>query len=277
MRDKVAQRRGFCNRRAHPPAKAPDVPASSPSRDHAARAAAARAGRPEGALVRGMFSAITPSYDRLNRLLSGSLDRRWRALAARRTLEGLAPCQRLLDVATGTGDLARALQIEAARLGHRPRIAGADFTRPMLARAAAKFPDPAFRWAEADAERLPFPAAAFDAVTIAFGLRNVTDRGAALAEFARVVRPGGRVAILEFGQPRNRALRLAYDCYSFTILPRLGRLLSGSDAYLYLARSIREFWPPAELADRMRAAGLREIRAIPILGGIVYLHLGTRP
>lgn len=223
-----------------------------------------------------MFGAITPHYDRLNRLFSGRLDTRWRRLAARTALDGLRPCQRLLDVATGTGDLARALQLEAARLGHQPRVYGADFTRPMLDRAAIKFSKSGMGWIEADGTRLPFAPACCDALTIAFGLRNMVDRAGALAEFARVLRPGGRVVILEFGRPRNTLFRALYEFYSFGLMPRLGRLLSGTDAYLYLARSVREFWSADELSRRMENAGFESVRARPLMLGVVYLHTGVR-
>lgn len=222
--------------------------------------------------VRRMFGQIAPAYDLLNRLLSGRLDRRWRRLAACAATQQLSPCSRLLDLATGTGDLAAAL----AHAAPAARVYGADFTRPMLARAAEKFGRGRFAWVEADAMALPFPAGCFDALTIAFGLRNMADRPAALAEMARVVRPGGRVVILEFGRPANRLWRALFEFYSFRVMPRIGRLVSGSMAYLYLARSIRGFWSRDELSGRMREVGLEGIRVTSILGGIVYLHIGTK-
>lgn len=219
-----------------------------------------------------MFGEIAPAYDSLNHLLSGRLDRRWRKLAARAATNRLNPCARLLDLAAGTGDLAA----ELAGAVPGARVYGADFTRPMLARAAKKFGRERHEWIEADAMAMPFPDGFFDALTIAFGLRNMDDRPAALAEMSRVVRPGGRVAILEFGRPRNRLWRSLFEFYSFQIMPRIGRLISGSMAYFYLARSIRRFWSEAELTNRMRAAGLVDIRVTPLLGGIVYLHVGTK-
>lgn len=231
-----------------------------------------RPGTPHGRDVRGMFAAITPAYDRLNRLFSGRLDTRWRRLAARAATEGLAPCARILDLATGTGDLAADL----AQAAPGARVFGADFTRPMLDRAAAKFGHAQFDWIEADALALPFPDRFFDAATIAFGLRNIADRPRALAEMARVLRPGGRLAILEFGRPRNRLWRALFELYSFQIMPRVGRLISGSMAYLYLARSIREFWSADELAGQMAEAGVPATNVTPLLGGIVYLHVGVK-
>lgn len=238
-----------------------------------------------------MFQAITPTYDRLNRILSGSLDQRWRRRAAREALQGLAPCANLLDVATGTGDLAWELARTADRLhpdknqachsgaparNQIARVTGVDFTGAMLRQAQRKFGGGRFRWIEADGLRLPLEGGQFDALTIAFGLRNMVDKPAALAEFARVLRPGGRVAILEFSQPPNPLVRALYDFYSFTVLPQVGRLISGSDAYLYLAQSIREFWGPGELAQRLVHAGFKEVRAIPLMMGVVYLHVGVK-
>lgn len=241
--------------------------------------------------IRGMFHDITPTYDRLNRIFSGALDRRWRQRAAREVLRDLHPCHRLLDVATGTGDLAWTLAQTAEGNNIRPsachtassprnefegQLVGVDFTRAMLQCAARKYRAPGLSWIEADGLRLPLANDVFDAVTIAFGLRNMADKAAALAELARVTRPGGRLAILEFSQPPNPAIRALYDFYSFTVMPRVGRWISGSDAYLYLPESIRAFWSPAELCDRMRQAGLKDIQTIPLMMGIVYLHLGSK-
>ena len=227
-----------------------------------------------------MFSAITPHYDRLNFLFSASLDRRWRARAACETLRGLDPCRRVLDVATGTGDLAAALAGAASKgqpLSEGVRVLGVDFTRPMLREAVRKYGRAArLFWIEADGLKLPLADGAVDAATIAFGLRNMADKAAALGELARVVRPGGRVAVLEFSRPANPVLRGLYNLYSFTLMPLAGRLISGSNAYRYLAESIREFWAPVELSERMRQAGLDRVRAIRLMGGIVTLHIGTK-
>lgn len=227
--------------------------------------------------IRGMFGAITPTYDRLNFLFSGSLDRRWRRLAALEAVRGLRPCRRVLDLATGTGDLARALHIAAdgENPGEAPRIAGADFTRPMLREAARKYGS-GIDWIEADGLHLPLRDSEWDVVTIAFGLRNMADKPAALTEMSRVLRPGGRLVVLEFSQPQNPLFRALYDFYSFFVMPRVGRWISGSDAYLYLASSIRGFLGPNELTEAMRGAGLRDVRAIPLMFGVVYIHVGVK-
>lgn len=241
----------------------------------------ARDQRPEK--IRGMFGAITPAYDRLNRLLSGWLDTRWRAAAAREICRDPAPTRRFLDVATGTGDLAEALRCAAMKAGAQNiEIVGADFTRPMLERALAKFPIPGApglrrAWIEADALNLPVASGAFDASAVAFGLRNMIDKSRALAEMTRAVRPGGRVAVLEFSQPRNPFFRALYDLYSFKVMPRLGAWISGCDAYLYLAESIRAFWTPAELAEAMRKTGLADVKIHSFMFGAVCLHIGTKP
>lgn len=231
--------------------------------------------------IREMFAGISPSYDRLNFLLSAGRDKRWRERLARTLIDGLDPCRHILDIATGTGDLADAIAKEAAssqpdipRGGAAARVTGLDFTRQMLVRARDKFGREHHAWFEGDAMRLPFASGRFDGVSIAFGLRNVEDRPAALREMARVLRPAGRVAILEFFEPRNPIMRRLYDLYSFTIMPRLGRLISGSDAYLYLPRSIRHFWTPERLGDEMRRAGLTRVTARPIMAGIVWIHIG---
>jgi demethylmenaquinone methyltransferase/2-methoxy-6-polyprenyl-1,4-benzoquinol methylase len=227
--------------------------------------------------IRGMFASITPTYDFLNRFFSGWWDERWRARAAWEALGGLEPCRRVLDLATGTGDLARALRRAAAKAGAGGvQFHGADFTRPMLRRAMAKLGGAPYHWIEADGLRLPYRAGAFDALTIGFGLRNMVDKEAALVEMARVVRPGGRVAILEFGQPHGRAVRRLYDLYAHKIMPRVGRWISGSDAYGYLTDSIREFWSSEMLAAAMRKAGFEQVRAKPMMFGIVNLHVGVR-
>jgi demethylmenaquinone methyltransferase/2-methoxy-6-polyprenyl-1,4-benzoquinol methylase len=227
--------------------------------------------------IRDMFADVSPTYDLLNGLLSGRMDRRWRRQAARSALDGLAPCRRVLDLATGTGDLAGELaRVAARRRPTAPIVHGADFTAPMLRLAPQKWGWEGFRWTQADGLRLPYADGAFDAVTIAFGLRNMADRQAALAEMARVTRPGGRVAILEFSRPPNPAIRALYDFYSRRVMPRVGAWISRSRAYLYLADSIREFWGPEQLSERMGEAGLADARFRRLLFGVVCVHVGTR-
>lgn len=228
--------------------------------------------------IRSMFERISPSYDRLNLLLSGAMDRRWRARMADEMTRGLRPITRVLDVAAGTGDLANAIRRRAAgsAAGAAPLVVGADFTRSMLVRARKKFGADGYQWIEADGLRLPFADAAFDLSSIGFGLRNMADRRAALAEMARVVRPGGRVGVLEFSQPTHPVFRALYDFYSFTIMPRVGHWLSGSSAYLYLPQSIRSFLGPEELAALMREVGLVNVRWIPLAMGSVVIHVGEK-
>jgi demethylmenaquinone methyltransferase/2-methoxy-6-polyprenyl-1,4-benzoquinol methylase len=227
--------------------------------------------------IRRMFADVSPTYDLLNRLLSGRMDQRWRRQAARSALDGLVPCRRVLDLATGTGDLAGELaRVAARRLPPAPIVHGADFTGPMLKQAPRKLGWEGFRWTQADGLRLPYVDGAFDAVTIAFGLRNMADRQAGLAEMARVTRPGGRVVILEFSRPKNPIVRALDDAYARRVMPRVGAWISRSRAYFYLADSIREFWEPELLAERMGEAGLADARFRRLLFGIVCVHVGTR-
>ncbi len=236
----------------------------------------------KGRAVRGMFASIAPRYDLLNRLLSVGQDQRWRrALVSR--LPALAAGDRVLDLCTGTGDVALAI---AAGSGVVGAVHASDFCEAMVARAPAKaarqqaargVPAPAFL--VADALALPYAAARFRAVSVAFGLRNIQDPRAALAEVARVLQPGGRLLILEFGRPDNRAFARLYRFYFFQVLPRLGRLLSGSpiDAYRYLPESVWAFPDAAELAAALRAAGLTVLEQRRFLGGAVVLHVADRP
>ena len=231
--------------------------------------------------IRSMFAAITPSYDRLNHLFSASMDRRWRAIAAQRLTDGLNPCRTILDVATGTGDLAKAVQDRAAH----PRVVGLDFTRAMLKRGSEKYGTGGgteggaggLHWIEGDGLRLPFKSGSFDAVCIAFGLRNMVDRAAGLAEMRRVTRPGGRIGILEFSRPRGRITARLYDVYVARIMPIVGRMLSGSGAYGYLSSSIQDFWPPERMSEEMSRAGMVHVRRESLAAGMVYFHLGEIP
>lgn len=215
-----------------------------------------------------MFGSIAGRYDLANRVLSMGLDRSWRRAAVRAAAPRAG--ETLLDLACGTGDLAGALA------GSGARIVAADFTLPMLLRARARLPAEVSAVA-ADALRLPFPDRVFDAVTVAFGLRNFADRDAALREMRRILRPGGRFVVLEFSRPRG-VLAPFLRLYVERLVPPLGRLLTGRDGpYVYLADSIRT-WPTAEsLAGRCAAAGFTDVRHRPLLRGVAALHTGRRP
>jgi demethylmenaquinone methyltransferase/2-methoxy-6-polyprenyl-1,4-benzoquinol methylase len=228
--------------------------------------------------IRKMFGAIAPRYDLLNHLLSLNIDRSWR----RRTTQ-LVPPQGdapILDLCTGTGDLALAYDQAAM---HRVPIVGADFCHEMLVRAAAKTRQrnaaDRIRYVEADAQQLPFAGNTFQIVTVAFGLRNVTDYEKGLAEMVRVAQPGGRVAILEFSRPRHWLLGRLYRFYFSSILPRVGNMVSRSpdSAYAYLPASVLEFPDGEALAERLRAHGLGEVRFYPMTCGIATLYVGTKP
>jgi demethylmenaquinone methyltransferase / 2-methoxy-6-polyprenyl-1,4-benzoquinol methylase len=228
--------------------------------------------------IRRMFGDIAPRYDLLNHLLSLNIDRYWRWRTTRLVApEGTAP---ILDLCTGTGDLALAYD-RAAR--GRAQIFGADFCHEMLVRAEQKIrrrqSGDRIRFLEADAQKLPFADEQFQITTVAFGLRNVTDTDLGLAEIARVTRPGGKVAILEFSQPRGRIFGPLFHFYSNRILPWIGQLISRSkdDAYRYLPASVREFPDGEALADRLRSHGLIDVRWHPLTFGIATLYIGKKP
>ncbi|MEK6710990.1 MAG: ubiquinone/menaquinone biosynthesis methyltransferase [Nitrospinota bacterium] len=234
------------------------------------------AARIERRAVQAMFGDIAPTYDLLNRLLSLGIDQGWRRAGVRLLLlDALRGEGRFLDLATGTADVA--LEIRR-QLGPRARVAGADFAFPMLLRAREKA---ARRRAgldllQADALALPFPSGAFDGVIIAFGLRNLEDRAAGLAEMARVLRPGGRLVILEFGKPAG-LFGMVFRFYFRWLLPAVGRLVSGHPtAYRYLPETVGEFPPAGALSAMMREAGLGHVAVRPLTGGIVELHTGVR-
>ena len=225
------------------------------------------AGRLPAGEVRAMFDRIAPRYDLLNRAMTAGLDGRWRQAAATSAAAG----DRALDCCTGTGDLAFAL---ADRVTESGEVIGVDFSEEMLGRARAKAAGrPGIRFEHGDALALPFADDAFDAATVGFGIRNVDDLDAGLAEMARVVRPGGRVVILEITTPAR--MRRFYELWFDRVVPRLGRVL-GRDgaAYSYLPASVRRFPEPPELAARMAAAGLGDVRWRTVAGGIVAIHHG---
>jgi demethylmenaquinone methyltransferase/2-methoxy-6-polyprenyl-1,4-benzoquinol methylase len=208
-----------------------------------------------------MFDRIAPVYDVMNRVMTGGLDRRWRRETVRETV---SPGDRVLDAACGTGDLA----IEAARAGGR--VVGLDFSGAMLERARRKAPH--LEWVQGDLLALPWEDGEFDAATVGFGIRNVADLEAGLRELRRVVRPGGRVGILEITRPRG-PLRVFYSLWFDRVVPLLGRVLPGGEAYTYLPASVRRFPGPEELAAGMRAAGFADVRYRLFAGGIVALHI----
>jgi demethylmenaquinone methyltransferase/2-methoxy-6-polyprenyl-1,4-benzoquinol methylase len=210
-----------------------------------------------------MFDRIAPVYDAMNRVMTAGLDRRWRRATV---AAAVSPGDRVLDVACGTGDLA----VEAHRAG--ATVTGLDFSGEMLARARRKAPE--LDWVQGDALALPFEDASFDAATVGFGVRNFDDLAAGLRELRRVLRPGGRVAVLEITQPRG-LLRVFYSLWFDRIVPLLGKVLPGGAAYTYLPASVRRFPPATELARLLEDAGFGAVEYRLFAGGIVALHTGT--
>jgi demethylmenaquinone methyltransferase / 2-methoxy-6-polyprenyl-1,4-benzoquinol methylase len=221
-----------------------------------------RTGRLTPDAVRTMFDRIAPVYDAMNRLMSAGLDQRWRRITAEAAVhEG----DRVLDACCGTGDLS----IAALAVGGR--VTGLDFSERMLDRAVRK--SNAVDWRRGDALDLPFGDESFDAVTVGFGVRNLEDLGRGLSEFRRVLRPGGRLAVLEITSPRG-PLALFYRLWFDRLVPLLGRALPGGSAYSYLPASVRRFPGPAEFAELMRRAGFEPVAFRLFAGGIVALHVG---
>lgn len=223
--------------------------------------------------VREMFAGIAKRYDLLNHLLSGNVDKRWRRIVATRVRNKLLSSgARVLDVACGTGDLALTLfEITGAR------VVGTDFCRPMLEIAASKSTDQ-IPFIEGDALALPFREGSFEAVTIAFGLRNLASVDGGLAELRRVLKPGGWVAVLEFSRPANAMLRPVFGLYFTKVLPLMGGLISGSrSAYSYLPASVQKFPDQQQLVLLMQRAGFEQVEFENLTGGIAALHMGRRP
>jgi demethylmenaquinone methyltransferase/2-methoxy-6-polyprenyl-1,4-benzoquinol methylase len=226
--------------------------------------------------IAGMFDAIAPRYDFLNHLLSAGIDRYWRARAIRSL--GLTGRERVLDLCTGTGDLAIAAR--KARPG-AARVIGVDFAAAMLAVGADKLRrerlSGGVTLVRGDATRVPVADASVDCVTIAFGIRNVEDVPAACRDMHRVLKPGGRLAILEFAIPTTPLFRLVYLSYFRHILPRIGRFVSGHDAaYGYLPASVGTFASPEELTDLLRKNGFRDVSANSLTFGSVFLYTAQR-
>lgn len=214
--------------------------------------------------VRSMFDRIAPVYDVMNRAMTMGLDRKWRRLTAETVVRA---GDRVLDACCGTGDLALA----DARAGGR--VTGVDFSAEMLARAERKAPE--FQWVQADAAALPFEDESFDVVTVGFGIRNLADLEAGLAELARVLVPGGRLGCLEITRPRG-VLRPFFRLWFDGLVPVAGRFLRGGAAYSYLPASVRRFPGPEDLAAAMGRAGFTDVRWRLLGGGIVALHVGRR-
>jgi demethylmenaquinone methyltransferase/2-methoxy-6-polyprenyl-1,4-benzoquinol methylase len=224
-------------------------------------------------VVRTMFDRIAPRYDLMNRVMTAGLDRRWRRLAA--DAARLPAGARALDLCCGTGDLTLEL---ARRVGPEGLAVGSDFSADMLERARAKAGGAAVRFEHGNALELPYEDASFDAVTVAFGIRNVADVRTCLAEMVRCARPGGRVVVLEICTPKAPVLKMFYEGWFDRLVPLLGRLVGrDADAYSYLPASVRRFPAPSELAHMMVDAGLRGAAFRRLAGGIVALHWGTRP
>ena len=215
--------------------------------------------------VRTMFDRIAPVYDVMNRVMTAGLDVRWRRLTAESVVR---PGDRVLDAACGTGDLA----VADLRAG-AGRVTGLDFSEKMLERARRKAP---LDWVQGDMLALPFADATFDAATVGFGVRNVEDLPLALRELRRVLRPGGRVAILEITQPRG-LLRPFYSLWFDRVVPLLGKALPGGAAYTYLPASVKRFPTAERLADMLREAGFSQVRFQLLAGSIVALHTGQVP
>ena len=226
--------------------------------------------------VREMFATIAARYDLLNHLLSGNIDKRWRRLVAKALFAILSNREaRILDVACGTGDLSLTLCENG-----EAQIVGLDFCRPMLVIAASK----AIRsgstvpFIEGDALDLPFIDRSFEAATIAFGLRNLANVEAGLKELLRVLKPGGKLVVLEFSKPKTPVLRSLFKLYFTKVLPLFGGVISGSkSAYEYLPNSVASFPDQGKLAFMMKEAGFEEISFENLTGGVAALHLGTRP
>jgi demethylmenaquinone methyltransferase / 2-methoxy-6-polyprenyl-1,4-benzoquinol methylase len=220
-----------------------------------------------------MFDRVAGRYDLLNSVMTAGLHHAWRVRAADRAEVG--PGDSVLDVCCGTGDLAFEL---AGRVSSGGRVVGCDFSEPMLDLAREKATQRGvdsvrFEWA--DALQLPYDAGRFDAVTVGFGVRNFADHDRGLREMARVLRPGGRLVVLEFTEPRRPPFSTFYSLWFDRIVPALGRLTDDPEAYSYLAESVHSFPDPPGLAAKMDAAGLERIRWLLMAGGILAIHSGT--
>lgn len=229
--------------------------------------ATARSGTLQEGQVRAMFDRIAGVYDAMNSVMTAGLHHRWRERAA--DLAEAGPGDRVLDVATGTGDLAIAL---ARRVGSGGQVVGSDFSEAMLERARAKAPQ--LRWEWGNALELPYADGSFDACTVGFGARNFSDLDRGLREMARVVRPGGKVVVLEITTPQRPPLSTFFSLWFDRVVPLLGRVAGEDEAYTYLPSSVKRFPSPPELAAAMVRCGMKEVRWIVTAGGIIALHHG---
>ena len=226
--------------------------------------------------VRGVFDSVAPKYDLMNDLMSGGLHRIWKSFALSQTY--LRPGQKALDVAGGTGDLTSGM---AEQVGEQGLVVLSDINGSMLSHGRDRLIDAGIvqgvDYVQANAECLPFADSTFDCVTIGFGLRNVTDKDAALRSMYRVLKPGGQLLILEFSHPTAPGLKPLYDTYSFKVLPILGRLVANDEgSYRYLAESIRKHPDQETLLAMLKSAGFDQCRYHNLSGGIVALHRGYK-
>ena len=212
-----------------------------------------------------MFDRIAGVYDLMNAVMTAGMHQRWRERAVE--LARVGPGSRALDVATGTGDLAVALRAAGAE------VVGCDFSEEMLERARRKEPSARFEWA--DALALPYEDDSFDAATVGFGARNFSDLGRGLREMARVVRPGGRVVVLEITTPQKPPLSTFFSLWFDRVVPALGRMAGDEEAYSYLPSSVKRVPGPHALAEELAAAGLEDNRRVLTAGGIIAIHAGT--
>lgn len=227
--------------------------------------------------VAGVFSSVAKRYDLMNDLMSGGIHRAWKFLTIE--MAAVRPGQQVLDIAGGTGDLAARF---ARIVGPTGTVVLADINEAMLRVGRDKLLDRGFagnlHYAQCDAQYLPFPDNTFDCITIAFGLRNVTDKDLALRAMQRALKPGGRLLVLEFSKPRSSLLSKLYDQYSFHVLPKMGQLVAGdAESYRYLAESIRMHPDQETLKAMMVNAGLTQVTYTNMTGGIVALHRGVKP
>lgn len=226
--------------------------------------------------VANVFHSVAGKYDLMNDLMSGGIHRLWKLFTIE--MAAVRPGQAVLDIAGGTGDLAAKF---SRLVGPQGTVVLADINDAMLRVGRDKLLDCGFGqnllFAQADAQHLPFPDNTFDCITIAFGLRNVTDKDLALQSMLRVLKPGGRLLVLEFSKPRSGALEKAYDLYSFRVLPLMGRMVAGdADSYRYLAESIRMHPDQETLKQMMESAGFVQCQYHNMTGGVVALHRGIK-